>query len=107
MSLLTNLVTQIATNALQNKMGGHMPHAANPQDSMGGLGSILGGMLGGGQTGSTSSGVNLNNGFGLDDIIGMAMNQNQSSTAMPPAIWWNSTAPWLPVIPPWTVMPTA
>lgn len=47
MSLLTNLVTQIATNALQNKMGGHMPHAANPQDSMGGLGSILGGMLGG------------------------------------------------------------
>ena len=83
MSLLTNLVTQIVTNALQNKMGGHMPHAANPQDSMGGLGSILGGMLGGAQTGSTSSGVNLNNGFGLDDIIGMAMNQNQSSTAMP------------------------
>lgn len=66
MSLLTNLVTQIATNAIQSKMGGQMPQQ---QGGMGGLDSILGGMLGGG---SSMGGVNLNNGFGLDDIIGMA-----------------------------------
>ena len=41
MSLLTNLVTQIATNALQNKMGGHMPHA-DPAVLEGGAGLGLG-----------------------------------------------------------------
>lgn len=75
MSLLTNLVTQIATNAIQSKMGGQMPQMQQ-QGGMGGLDSILGGMLGGGMGGNNmnmgGSGVNLNNGFGLDDIIGMA-----------------------------------
>lgn len=67
MSLLTNLVTQIAQQAIQSKMGGQMPQ----QDSMGGLGSVLGGMMGGGNN-MGMGGVNLNNGFGLDDVIGMA-----------------------------------
>lgn len=75
MSLLTNLVTQIATNAIQSKMGGQMPQMQQ-QGGMGGLDSILGGMLGGGMDGNNmnmgGSGVNLNNGFGLDDVIGMA-----------------------------------
>lgn len=61
MSLLTNLVTQIAQQAMQNKMGGQMP--AN--QGMGGLGGMFGGGNGG-------HGVNLSNGFGLDDVIGMA-----------------------------------
>lgn len=81
MSLLTNLVTQIAGNALQNRMGNQMPQ----QGGMGDLGNVLGGMMGG-SMGNTMggnmgrSGVNLSNGFGLDDIIGMAgmtMNQRQ------------------------------
>lgn len=72
MSLLTNLVTQIAQNAIQSKMGGHMPQS---QGGMGGLDSVLGGMLGGNSMGN--SGINMSNGFGMDDIIGMAMNQNR------------------------------
>ncbi|MFW2177267.1 MULTISPECIES: YidB family protein [unclassified Moraxella] len=79
MSLLTNLVTQVAQQAIQSKMGGQ---SAQAQDSMGGLGNVLGGMLGGGM-GGQASGVNLSNGFGLDDVIGMAgmaMNGNQAQS---------------------------
>lgn len=70
MSLLTNLITQVAQSAMQ----GQQPQQQQPQNS--GLGGMLGSVLGGGQ----SSGVNLSDGFGLDDLIGMAgmaMNQNQ------------------------------
>ena len=67
MGLLTSLVTQVAQSAIQSKMGGQS------QADMGGLGSILGNVLGGG----VQQPQMQSNGFGLDDIIGMAMNQNQ------------------------------
>ena len=67
MGLLTSLVTQVAQSAIQSKMGGQS------QADMGGLGDILGNVLGGG----TQQPQMQSNGFGLDDIIGMAMNQNQ------------------------------
>lgn len=78
MSLLTNLVTQIASNAIQGRMGGQMPQS---QDNMGGLGNILGGMLGGGSPMGGMGGVNLNNGFGLDDVIGMATGSGMGMNA--------------------------
>ena len=67
MGLLTSLVTQVAQNAIQSKMGGQS------QADMGGLGNIFGNVLGGGMQQPQMQ----SNGFGLDDIIGMAMNQNQ------------------------------
>ena len=67
MGLLTRLVTQVAQNAIQSKMGGQS------QADMGGLGNIFGNVLGGGMQQPQMQ----SNGFGLDDIIGMAMNQNQ------------------------------
>ena len=67
MGLLTSLVTQVAQSAIQSKMGGQS------QADMGGLGNIFGNVLGGG----TQQPQMQSNGFGLDDIIGMAMNQNQ------------------------------
>ena len=42
MGLLTSLVTQVAQNAIQSKMGGQS------QADMGGLGNIFGNVLGGG-----------------------------------------------------------
>lgn len=67
MGLLTSLVTQVAQSAIQSKMGGQS------QADMGGLGNIFGNVLGGG----VQQPQMQSNGFGLDDIIGMAMNQNQ------------------------------
>ena len=67
MGLITSLVTQVAQNAIQSKMGGQS------QADMGGLGNIFGNVLGGG----VQQPQMQSNGFGLDDIIGMAMNQNQ------------------------------
>ena len=67
MGLLTSLVTQVAQSAIQSKMGGQS------QADMGGLGNIFGNVLGGGMQQPQMQ----SNGFGLDDIIGMAMNQNQ------------------------------
>ena len=67
MGLLTSLVTQVAQSAIQSKMGGQS------QADMGGLGNIFGNVLGGGAQQPQMQ----SNGFGLDDIIGMAMNQNQ------------------------------
>ena len=67
MGLLTSLVTQVAQSAIQSKMGGQS------QVDMGGLGNIFGNVLGGG----VQQPQMQSNGFGLDDIIGMAMNQNQ------------------------------
>lgn len=72
MGLLTSLVTQVAQNAIQSKMGGQS------QADMGGLGNIFGNVLGGG----VQQPQMQSNGFGLDDIIGMAMNQNQGMSQM-------------------------
>lgn len=72
MGLLTSLVTQVAQNAIQSKMGGQS------QADMGGLGNIFGNVLGGGMQQPQMQ----SNGFGLDDIIGMAMNQNQGMSQM-------------------------
>lgn len=78
MSLLGNLISQVAQSALQGQ--------AKPQQDSG-LGSILGGMLGQTQPQPQRPAVDLSNGFGLDDVIGMAgmaMNgkQNQSQGGM-------------------------
>ena len=72
MSLLTSLVTQVAQTALQNRMGGQA------QADMGGLGNIFGNVMGGGM----QSPHMQSNGFGLDDVIGMAMNQHQGMSQM-------------------------
>lgn len=72
MGLLTSLVTQVAQSAIQSKMG-QSKMGGQSQADMGGLGNILGNVLGGG----TQQPQMQSNGFGLDDIIGMAMNQNQ------------------------------
>ena len=72
MSLLTSLVTQIAQSAIQSKMGGQN------QAGMGGLGNIFGNNMGSGMQQPNMQ----SNGFGLDDIIGMAMNQNQGMSQM-------------------------
>lgn len=62
MSLLTSLVTQIAQNAIQNKMqGGQAPTHMN-QGGLGGLGGMFGG-----------SSAAQQNGFGLDDVLGGLM----------------------------------
>lgn len=73
MGLLTSLVTQVAQSAIQSKMGQSKMGGQNQVD-MGGLGNIFGNVLGGG----VQQPQMQSNGFGLDDIIGMAMNQNQS-----------------------------
>ncbi|QRO14444.1 DUF937 domain-containing protein [Moraxella osloensis] len=72
MGLLTSLVTQVAQSAIQSKMG-QSKMGGQSQADMGGLGNILGNVLGGGMQQPQMQ----SNGFGLDDIIGMAMNQNQ------------------------------
>ena len=72
MGLLTSLVTQVAQSAIQSKMG-QSRMGGQSQADMGGLGNIFGNVLGGGMQQPQMQ----SNGFGLDDIIGMAMNQNQ------------------------------
>lgn len=72
MGLLTSLVTQVAQSAIQSKMG-QSKMGGQSQADMGGLGNIFGNVLGGGAQQPQMQ----SNGFGLDDIIGMAMNQNQ------------------------------
>lgn len=72
MGLLTSLVTQVAQSAIQSKMG-QSKMGGQSQADMGGLGNIFSNVLGGG----VQQPQMQSNGFGLDDIIGMAMNQNQ------------------------------
>ena len=72
MGLLTSLVTQVAQSAIQSKMG-QSKMGGQSQVDMGGLGNIFGNVLGGGAQQPQMQ----SNGFGLDDIIGMAMNQNR------------------------------
>ena len=77
MGLLTSLVTQVAQSAIQSKMG-QSKMGGQSQVDMGGLGNIFGNVLGGG----VQQPQMQSNGFGLDDIIGMAMNQNQGMSQM-------------------------
>ena len=77
MGLLTSLVTQVAQSAIQSKMG-QSKTGGQSQADMGGLGNIFGNVLGGG----VQQPQMQSNGFGLDDIIGMAMNQNQGMSQM-------------------------
>lgn len=77
MGLLTSLVTQVAQSAIQSKMG-QSKMGGQSQADMGGLGNIFGSVLGGG----VQQPQMQSNGFGLDDIIGMAMNQNQGMSQM-------------------------
>ncbi|SUD91485.1 YidB family protein [Psychrobacter phenylpyruvicus] len=69
MSLLGNLVTQVARQALESQDTKRSPNQRTQSASTGGLGGILDSVLGG----STSAQANTraqSNGFGLDDIIG-------------------------------------
>lgn len=82
MSLLGNLVSQVARSAMDPEDAQRNPvnQRINPRRT-GGLGDILGGVLGGG---NQPSGYNpqqyerrADNGFGLDDIIGGLTGANQ------------------------------
>ncbi|HSP86231.1 MAG TPA: YidB family protein [Psychrobacter sp.] len=83
MSLLGNLVSQVARSAMDQEDAQRNPvnQRINPRRT-GGLGDILGSVLGGG---SQSTGYNpqqyerrsADNGFGLDDIIGGLTGGNQ------------------------------
>nr|WP_313974893.1 YidB family protein [uncultured Psychrobacter sp.] len=82
MSLLGNLVSQVARSAMdpEDRQRNPVNQRINPRRT-GGLGDILGSVLGGG---SQSSGYNpqqyerrSDNGFGLDDIIGGLTGANQ------------------------------
>lgn len=81
MSLLGNLISQVARSAMDPNDAQSNPvnQRTNPRRT-GGLGDILGGVLGGGQ----SAGYNpqqyerrTDNGFGLDDLLGGLTGGNQ------------------------------
>ena len=87
MSLLGNLVSQVARSAMDPEDAQRNPvnQSINPRRT-GGLGDILGGVLGGG---NQPSGYNpqqyerrTDNGFGLDDIIGGLTGANQRGGGM-------------------------
>ena len=87
MSLLGNLVSQVARSAMDPEDAQRNPvnQRINPRRT-GGLGDILGGVLGGG---NQPSGYNpqqyerrTDNGFGLDDIIGGLTSANQRGGGM-------------------------
>lgn len=69
MSLLGNLVTQVARQALEGQDTKHSPNQRTQSTSTGGLGGILGSILGGNNSAQTNT-QSQSNGFGLDDIIG-------------------------------------
>ncbi|MBO1530869.1 DUF937 domain-containing protein [Psychrobacter sp. F1192] len=73
MSLLGNLITQVARSAMDPEDSSRNPvnQNINPRRT-GGLGDILGGVLGG-----NSNTAQANNGFGLDDVLGGLMGGNQ------------------------------
>ncbi len=89
MSLLGNLVTQIAKSALDPNDAKHNPvnQRVTPRQT-GGLGDILGSVLGGSssQANPRTSNRQSDNGFGLDDVLGglgglLGGNQQQPSNA--------------------------
>lgn len=69
MSLLGNLVTQVARQALESQGTSRSSKLNTQSASTGGLGDILGSVLGGNTSAQTNTQAQ-SNGFGLDDIIG-------------------------------------
>lgn len=69
MSLLGNLVTQVARQALESQDTKRSPNQRTQSASTGGLGSILDSVLGGSASAQANTRIQ-SNGFGLDDIIG-------------------------------------
>lgn len=70
MSLLGNLITQVARQAMDSQDSTRSPANQQTQSrSTGGLGDILGSVLGGNTSAQTNTRAQ-DNGFGLDDIIG-------------------------------------
>ena len=70
MSLLGNLITQVARQAMDSQDSKRSPANQQTQSrSTGGLGDILGSVLGGNTSAQTNTRAQ-DNGFGLDDIIG-------------------------------------
>ncbi|WP_296203606.1 YidB family protein [Psychrobacter sp. UBA3962] len=69
MSLLGNLVTQVARQALEGQDTKRSPNQRTQSASTGGLGGILDSILGSNNSAQTNT-QSQSNGFGLDDIIG-------------------------------------
>lgn len=69
MSLLGNLVTQVARQALESQSTSRSSNQNTQSASTGGLGDILGSVLGGNASAQANTQAQ-SNGFGLDDIIG-------------------------------------
>lgn len=83
MSLLGNLVTQIARSAINPDDGQRNPvnQRIDPRRT-GGLGDILGSVLGGTNQGGYNPqqyGAQQNDGFGLDDILGSLIGANKNA----------------------------
>lgn len=81
MSLLGNLISQVARSAMDPNDAQSNPvnQRTNPRRT-GGLGDILGGVLGGGQSGGYNPQQyerRTDNGFGLDDLLGGLTGGNQ------------------------------
>ena len=81
MSLLGNLISKVARSAMDPNDAQRNPvnQRINPRRT-GGLGDILGGVLGGGQTGGYNPQQyerQTDKGFGLDDILGGLVGGNQ------------------------------
>ncbi|WP_010201450.1 YidB family protein [Psychrobacter sp. PAMC 21119] len=81
MSLLGNLVSQVARSAMAPDDAQRNPvNQRTTSRRTGGLGDILGGVLGGGQTGGYNPQQydrQTDNGFGLDDILGSLTGSSQ------------------------------
>ncbi|WP_201550056.1 YidB family protein [Psychrobacter fjordensis] len=80
MSLLGNLVSQVARSAMSPESTQRNP--TDQSTNSGGLGGVLGSVLGGSNQTSTNNSQNnrqADNGFGLDDILGGLTGSTQSS----------------------------
>lgn len=72
MSLLGNLITQVARQALEsNDVKPNPMNQGNNSRSSGGLGDLLGSVLGGSSAQANTS--TQSNGFGLDDLLGSVL----------------------------------
>lgn len=80
MSLLGNLITQVARSAMDPEDSKRNPvnQNINPRRT-GGLGDILGGVLGG--SANSPNNNQADNGFGLDDVLGGLIGGNGNQRA--------------------------
>lgn len=80
MSLLGNLITQVARSAMDPEDSKRNPvnQNINPRRT-GGLGDILGGVLGG--SSNSPNNKQADNGFGLDDVLGSLIGGNGNQSA--------------------------